>query len=402
MQQRATQFAESQHVVVLASIARSLINFRGPMLKALRDNGHRVTACAPDRNPKIEDNLRSIGIDFRRVNLERTGLNPVRDLGTLRVLYELLSELEADVFLAYTIKPVIYGSLAARWAGIDQRFAMITGLGYAFGESGLRRQALNRAAIELYRLGLAGSNRVFFQNPDDLALFEKLRIVNRRQAVLVNGSGVDLARFAPAPFCTDVPSFLLIARLIAEKGVVEYVKAAREVKKLYPSAIFRLAGALDGTPRAIPKEVLDGWQEEGLIEYLGLLEDVRPALAACNVYVLPSYYREGTPRTVLEAMAVGRPIITTDAPGCRETVRNGENGFLVPPRDAGALAEAMIRLAGDQELARLMGSRSLELVREKYDVHAVNAVILEAMGLDGSRLIPGRLEGLPSRPVAAQ
>lgn len=383
---RDSKGSGGKHVLVIAGIARSLTNFRGPLLEAMVASGHRVTACAPDENPTVRAALDAIGVRFRRVGLARAGLNPLLDLRTLGNLYQTIVETNPDVLLAYTIKPVIYGSLAGRWAGVRDRHALITGLGYAFGKRDIRRRLLGRAAVELYRASLAGSRTVFFQNPDDLELFRRLRIVDDEQAVLVNGSGVDLAHFEPVPIAAQVPSFLLIARLIEEKGVLDYVAAAREIKKRYPQATFRLAGALDSNPNSIRPEMLASWQREGLIEYLGRLDDVRPALAACSVYVLPSFYREGTPRSVLEAMATGRPIITTDAPGCRETTIDGQNGFLVPPRDVGALVEAMARFIESPALATSMGSRSLEVVREKYDVHAVNRVMLEAMGLSTARL----------------
>ena len=237
----------------------------------------------------------------------------------------------------------------------------------------------------LYALALRQARVVFFQNPDDEALFRRLGLVGSGQFVQrINGSGVKLSHYAPAPFPASPPvTFLMISRLLRDKGVVEYVEAARAVRATNPEARFRLLGGLDPNPSAIKKEELAAWQAEGIIEYLGTVQDVRPALAACHVYVLPSY-AEGTPRSVLEAMATGRPILTTDVPGCRETVNPGSNGVLVKARDAGALAEGMrgmIERAKSPGTLETMGQASRELAEQKFDVRAVNRVILDSMGL---------------------
>jgi glycosyltransferase involved in cell wall biosynthesis len=233
----------------------------------------------------------------------------------------------------------------------------------------------------LYRIGLKSASGVFFLNPDDLALFSKLDLIpDRVEKTLLNGIGVDLDWYQPCALPNE-PVFLLVARLLADKGLREYQRAAQRLKARYPSARFLLAGDLDSNPMCIRAAEMASWQADGAIEYLGHLDDVRPAFAAARVYVLPSY-REGTPRTVLEAMAMGRPIVTTDAPGCRETVVDGVNGFLVPVRDDVALETAMERFILDPSLAERMGRESLAIAREKYDVHKVNAVIMAAMGLE--------------------
>lgn len=370
----------AKKIVVLGSLPESLINFRGPLLRAMVERGHQVTACAPEAPEAVRQALGEIGADYRNVPLERTGLSPRRDLAALLALIRLFRELQPDVVFSYTIKPVIYGSLAARMAGVPCRISMVTGLGYAFSEaaSGMKQRLISMAARGLYRISLKGNHRVFFQNPDDRELFQELRIVARsEQAALVNGSGIDIEKFQPAPF-PDRPVFLLIARLLWDKGIREYVEAARLIKSQHPQAVFRLVGWIDQNPTALTAEELQSWIDEDVIEYLGQLDDVRPAIASSSVYVLPSY-REGTPRTVLEAMAMGRPIVTTDAPGCRETVEPGDNGFLVPVRDAPAIAEAMARFIDEPALIPRMGAASRRLTEVKYDVHRVNAVLLDAM-----------------------
>jgi glycosyltransferase involved in cell wall biosynthesis len=287
--------------------------------------------------------------------------------------------------LSYTIKPVIYGTLAAWLAGVPHRFALITGLGYAFQGCG-QRSRLQALVQRLYGLALARAQRVFFQNHDDLALFQERGILNpHTQVCVVNGSGVDLDSFAvrplPAAALAGSVRFLFIGRLLGDKGVREYAQAARLLKRSHPQVQCALVGWVDSNPNAITQAELDGWIADGSIEFLGRLADVRPAIEACSVYVLPSY-REGTPRTVLEAMAMGRPIVTTDAPGCRETVIDGENGFLVPVQDAVALAQAMARFIDEPALQTSMGIRSRLIAEVKYDVHKVNAVMLVGMGVE--------------------
>jgi glycosyltransferase involved in cell wall biosynthesis len=370
-----------KRIVVLASLAESLISFRGPLLHALVARGHEVITCAPEPSPAIVEKLGAAGVICRQIPLDRQGLTPRRDLTTLAALVLLLRKLQPDIVLSYTIKPVIYGMLAARLAGVPQRYAMITGVGYAFMGRSFKHRLTAAAALPLYRTSLAGAQRVFFQNPDDRALFERLRLIRRPEQVeMINGSGVDLEAFRPAPL-PEHPSFLLLARLLEDKGIREYAAAARIVRTRYPGVAFRLAGWFDDNPAALRRRELESWTAEGVIEFLGRLDDVRPAIAACAVYVLPSY-REGTPRTVLEAMAMGRPIITTDAPGCRESVRPDVNGYLVPVGDVRLLARAMERFLEQPELISTMGRASRELAVEKYDVHKVNAVILRAMGLE--------------------
>jgi glycosyltransferase involved in cell wall biosynthesis len=369
----------ARRVVICAGYSPSLLNFRGPLLRELVGGGHEVIACGPQATPELRKALSELGVIFREVPCDRAGLSVRRDLRQLRALMALFRSVEPDIVLNYTIKPVIYGSLAARLAGVPHIYSMITGVGYAFGE-GRGRRAVRTAASALLRLSLGSNRAVFFQNPDDRAMFEQLGLLGQRgRAILINGSGVDIEAYQPAPF-PDQLSFLMIGRLLADKGVREYVAAARLIRARYSDVRFRLVGPLDPNPSALRKEEIEDWVREGLIEYLGELQDVRPAIAATSVYVLPSY-REGTPRTVLEAMAMGRPAVTTDAPGCRETVLDGVNGYLVPVRDAEALAQALERFIQEPELVGQMGGESRRIVADKYDVHKVNRVILETMRL---------------------
>ena len=366
-------------VAVVGGFAPSLINFRGPLLRSLVESGHEVIAAAPHVSVEVWQALEALGSVCREVPMKRVGLSPLGDLRTLFSLLRLFREARPDVFLGYTIKPVIWGLLAARIARV-RRMAMITGLGYAFMEGGgLRQRLVLRLVCFLYRRALVGAHVVMFQNLDDRAEFEQRGLLpSSVEVVMINGSGVDTQHYAAAAL-PQAPVFLLLARLLGDKGIREYVAAVRILRTRYPQARFLLAGPLDSNPAAIGETELHQWQREGDIEYFGSLDDVRPALAQCRVYVLPSY-REGTPRSVLEAMSVGRPVITSDAPGCRETVEEGVNGFLLPVRDTDALARAMERFILEPELAERMGQESRRIAEEKYDVHKVNAVIMRAMG----------------------
>lgn len=375
-------------VLVIASLAESLVIFRGQLLTEMIRCGHEVFACAAARDtlfgPKSEQTkqlLAQIGVVFYEFPLERTGLNPLSDIVSLAALWNLVRRLQPDVVLTYTMKPVVYGSLAASAARVPHIFSMITGIGTGMRDNDGHQPLLSRLVPLLYRLGLWNNAGVLFQNPDDRDLFIHLRLIRPQTAItVVNGSGIDLQFYRQKDPVLSPVVFLLIARLLGDKGVREYAEAARLIKRRYPDAVFRLIGPFDNHPLAIPKQEVVQWQHDGIIEYIGSVTDVRPYIAAASVYVLPSY-REGTPRTVLEAMAMSRPIITTNAPGCRETVVSEENGFLVPTKDPIALSQAMERFILDPGLIPQMGRKSRQIAEEKYDVHKVNAAILQAMGL---------------------
>lgn len=370
-------------IVVIAGLAESLIRFRGELLDAMRANGHEVAAIAPEDDDSVRQRLAEKGIAYHVVPMARAGVNPWSDLLYLLRLSRCLREIKPDVVLAYTIKPVVYGLPASRLAGVKRSYALITGLGYAFTEikASFSRRVLNGVASGLYRLGLHFANGLFFQNPDDRQLFKDQGLFKETVPTwIVNGSGVDTDRFPVAPLPTHA-SFLFVGRLLRDKGVIEYVAAARTLKSTHPEATFHLVGPLDSNPSGINKNIVTGWVQEGIVQYHGAVSDVRPYIGASSVFVLPSY-REGTPRSVLEAMSCGRAIITTDAPGCRETVQDGVNGLLVRPGDSADLANAMARMADSSELREEMGLKSRELAVSKYNVHRVNAAMIEAMELN--------------------
>ena len=370
-------------IAVIGGFAPSLISFRGPLLRRLKALDHEVHALAPGHVPDVSPQLEAMGVDYHMFPLSRRGFNPLADLGTLLHLKQVLFRIKPDMVLSYTFKPVVYGSMAARmaWVGREKRvYGLITGLGYAFTEDGgIKRRLLFNIAKGMYRAGLKSCDGVMFQNPDDQGFFEKLGVLPEyARTTVVSGSGVDLNEFSPAPL-PERPVFLCLSRLLTAKGVGEYARAVLKLKAKYPEVSFCLAGPREEGADAIPEAEVRGWREGGL-EVLDRVDDVRPLIASSLVYVLPSY-REGTPRSVLEAMAMGRPVVTTDAPGCRETVIPEQNGFLVPPRDPDALATAMERFIIEPGLAVTMGAASRRLAEEKFDVDKVNDAMLSFMGL---------------------
>jgi glycosyltransferase involved in cell wall biosynthesis len=371
-------------IAVVSSFTRSLTNFRLELLKRLVEQGHRVTAFGPENDAATVAKLNEIGVDFVQIPMGRTGTNPVADVVTLLALVRHFHKLRPDVVLPYTMKPIIYGGIAARLTGVPRLYALVTGLGHVFADPNARgwNAVVRGVSVSLYRLALKQARRVFVYNDADEQDLNRYSIIkDAARIVHVPGSGVDLEHYFEAEFPPGPPVFLLIARLLRDKGIYEYVEASRQLARQYPGAKSHLLGQMEPHDSGISEAELQAWAKEGVVTYLGEVRDVRPHLAACSVFVLPSFYREGIPRSILEAMATGRPIITTESPGCRDTVIEGGNGFIVPPRNANALARAMERFLAEPELARRMGKRSRQLAAEKFDVHTVNRLLLRQMDL---------------------
>jgi glycosyltransferase involved in cell wall biosynthesis len=381
--------AQRLTIAIVCSYTVSLVNFRYRLLQTMVDNGHEVVAFGPEDDAPTIAALAAIGVRFVRIPMARAGLDPREDMRTLASLYRELRRLSPDLVLSYTMKPIVYGLLAARLAGVRRRHALVTGLGYVFSgdESNPRLPFIRRVATWLYRIALHGDGRVFVYNQADADDIKSGRMIrDLARIVAVPGSGIDLQRFAAAEVPQGAPVFLMIARLLREKGPRRIREAARRLRQRHPKARFQILGPQDPSPLAIPRDEIERWVAEGSVEYLGETADVRPYLAASTVFVLPSYYREGLPRSILEALATGRAVITADMPGCRDAIVPGENGYLVPPRDPEALATAMERYIVDPDLAATMGRRSQEIARARFDVEAVNRLLLKEMGLLTSTL----------------
>lgn len=367
-------------VYILGSFGPSLVLFRGNLIRDLLKMGFRVAVGAPNLTLKLRKQLTAMGAEVHETPMSRAGISIVDDLRYYFQLKAMLLRDNPDLLLTYTIKPNIWGALAARRAGV-RSIAMVTGLGYAFTDGSYRKSVKQRLvelfARSLYREATRHNYRVIFQNADDIADFVAAGCLeDKTKARLVSGSGVDMDHYSLVPL-PEHPTVLMIARLLRNKGVREFAEAAASLKVSFPEARFQLIGPFDEGPDSISRSELESWEAAGL-EYLGSVEDVRPAIAAARIYVLPSY-REGTPRSVLEAMAMGRPVITTDVPGCRETVEDEVTGLLVPKNDAASLAAAIARLLAAPALAARMGEAGFRRASQKYDVRKVNEDLIREM-----------------------
>lgn len=373
------------HSIAIISVqAFSLVNFRGLLIRALKDQGVSVYALAPDFDEELRSQLVELGATPIDYSLSRTGMNPLRDAVDVFRLSQLLKRSAPDVVLNCYIKPVIYGSIAAWLAGVPKRFSMIEGMGYVFLDGPesltLRRRALRWAVSRLYKFALGLNQKIFFLNQDDINQFVDEGIVIEKEVFRLDGIGLDLDYYNPVPSVMRPVTFILVARMLREKGIYDFIEAARQVRARYTAVRFLLVGGTDTNPGSLTESELCAWVGEGLVEWPGQVKDVRPWFAQASVFVLPSY-REGLPRCNLEAMAMGRPVITTDSIGCRETVQDGVNGFLVPVRDPEALSQAMMRFVESPDLIETMGQEGRRIAVERFDVHAINRQIMEVMGL---------------------
>ena len=347
---------------------RTAYNFRGDLIKRIISCGYEVIVTGPNRVgvEKIE----ALGARFVEIPMNKNVVNPKEDLKYQKALCELFKKEKPDVVLGYTSKPVIYGSIAAKKAGVPHKVAMITGLGYAFTAQTKKAKAIRAVMSVLYKKALNCADTVIFQNPDDREQFVSSGLVKSEKCRVVNGSGVNTNRFSVADY-PDKITFFMLSRVMYSKGIREYLRACELVKEKHPEVRFMLLGACENIQDSLSKEDLAPYVEKGIIEHFGETDRVEDYYKQCSVYVLPSY-REGTPRTVLEAMSMGRAIITTDAPGCRETVIDGKTGFLVPVKNAEAVAEKMTEFIENPELIKTLGAASAEYAREKFSVDKVN------------------------------
>ncbi len=363
-------------VALVVNTSWNIWNFRAGLVRALQAAGHEVLAIAPpdDYSARLETEL---GCRFVPILMENKGTNPAKDAQLTRRFYRIYKRERPDVVLHYTIKPNIYGTLAARLAGVPS-INNVSGLGTVF----LIRNMVSRVALGLYRVAFRFPSKVFFQNDDDRQLFVRHKLVRAEIAGLLPGSGVDTARFRPAAaFVRNAPFvFLMVARVLYEKGIEEYFEAAKLVRQAVPGTRVQLLGALDEAGGVgVPRATFEAWLHAGDIEYLGRSDDVAAHLHRADCVVLPSY-REGTPKTLLEAAACGKPLVTTDVPGCRDTVEDGHNGYLCQVRSGPDLAAKMLRMvrlpaAGLQQ----MGRASRRLAETKFDEKLVLTQYLQAV-----------------------
>jgi glycosyltransferase involved in cell wall biosynthesis len=363
-------------LVLAANDGWNIANYRKGLIAALQGAGYDICVVAPD-GPHAED-IRRMGVEFEPVAMSPRGTSPLADLRLLRDYAKLLRRIRPAAFLGFTAKPNIYGSIAARLAGVPA-INNISGLGTVFASSSW----LTAVVANLYRVALRRSARVFFQNRDDRALFERRGLVRRRQSDLLPGSGVDLSHFMPseAPRGNRAFTFLLAARLLWQKGVGEFVEAARRLRSERPDVRFQILGIVEPeSSSAVSIDQLGHWQNEGVIDILGSATDVRPAYAGADCIVLPSYYREGVPRVLLEASAMAVPVITTDMPGCREAVEDGVTGYLCQPRSVELLIDAMMRMLDLPAAERTrMGAAARAKMERDFDETLVHRAYLDAL-----------------------
>lgn len=352
---------------------RTAYNFRGDLVKKIIDQGYEVVITGP--NQDNVDKIFELGAKFVEIPMNKNGVNPLKDLSYMNSLRKLFKKEKPDVILGYTSKPVIYGSIAGKLAGVKHKAAMVTGAGYAFTAKTKKAKIIKLIMSILYKIGFMCADTVIFQNTDDKEQFIHEHLVKSSKCQVVNGSGVNMEKFSVAPYPENI-TFFMLSRVMYSKGIREYLEACEIVKEKYPNVRCMLLGACEGIQDSLSQEDLNTYIDKGIIEHFGETDTVSDYYKQCSVYVLPSY-REGTPRTVLEAMAMGRAIITTDAPGCRETVIDGETGFLVPVKDSTAVAEKMIEFIEKPELVETMGRASLQYCKDKFEVNKVNKDMLK-------------------------
>ncbi len=368
-------------IAIISSQAYSLTNFRGALIRDLVNSGVQVFVLAPDINAEIWGELEEIGAKPVHITLSRVGLNPVRDLWDTLSLIAVIRRLRPDVTLTYLIKPVIYGTVAAYFAGVRRRIALIEGLGYVYTSSDvqlrLRKRALRFIVSFLYKIALKLADRVLFLNNDDIREFVGARLVAPGKVIHIDGIGIDLNYWEEKPPFLEPVTFVMVARILREKGVLEFVEAARTLKAKYPALKFVLLGSVDLNPSSLSLEEVEAWVDEGVLMWPGHV-DVKPWLIRSSVFVLPSF-REGMPRSTQEAMAVGRAVITTNVPGCRDTVENGVNGFLIEAKNSIQLAAAMMKFIDYPSKIVAMGRESRKMAESRFDERQINKKFIEIL-----------------------
>jgi glycosyltransferase involved in cell wall biosynthesis len=371
-------------IALISTKVRDHIGFRGALIQSLAGKGVKVYALASDYDDDSRSEIIRLGAEPVDISMVRTGMNPLIDIRDTRRLAKVLKRIAPDVLLCSFIKPVIYGMIAGWIADVPHRVAMIEGLGYVYTDDGIgpnRNKMLLRVIVSaLYRFALRRAHRAVFLNLDDLTDFSNWKIVDTNKSTVLGGIGVDLGEWPFVPPVMEPVRFLFVARLLREKGIEQFLDAARRVKKRYPATEFVVLGDLDANPGGIQAIQVQKWVDSRVGEWPGYVA-VPPWMKRSSIFVLPSYYREGVPRSTQEAMAMGRPIITTDTPGCRDTVVDGINGFVVPVRDDKALADAMMRFIEQPNLIASMGRESRRLAEERFNVHTVNQRLMEILGV---------------------
>lgn len=356
-------------IVLFANTDWYLYNYRMPLAQELRKRGHEVVLMSPRGD--YAQYLEKEGLRWITFPFTRQGKNPFAELKTIWRLKKVYQTEKPDVVHHFTIKCVLYGSIAGRMAGVRRIINAVPGLGYIFINKGFSAYLLREMVKLFYKFALTGTT-VIFQNPDDQSLFVNERIVKNGQHYLIKGSGVDMSRFTPQPEAAGIPTVVLPARLLWSKGIKEFVKAGIALRDKGVQARFVLAGKGDpGNPEAVADSQLETWQQQGVVEWWKWTDDILSIYQRAHIVCLPSYYGEGVPRTLIEACACGRPVVATDMPGCREVVRHGENGYLVKPHQIEELADALRNLIENTKLRLEMGQRGRQIVENDFSLEKV-------------------------------
>lgn len=354
---------------------------RKELIRKLQKKGHEVVYIGKELNEELNSDFEQLNVKFHSISMERETVNPLRELISLFKTQKKLKEESIEAMVIYGIRLFPLMVIAAKIARVKKIFCVVNGSGRLFKMKGKKSMLVKLISYPMLFLSFNLANLTFFQNKDDLELMKKKKLIfNERKYELVNGSGVNLEKFAFQEL-EEKPIFSMISRLTGSKGVNEYIQAAVKVKKKYPEAIFNLIGPMDDSDKSIDKKQMQDAINQGIISFTSKVKDVRPYIKKTRFFVLPSYYPEGVPRSILEAMAMGRPILTTTSPGCKETVVNGANGFLVPPRDAEALAERMIWFVDNEAAVEKMSKESRIICEDKFDVNKINEQMIKVMDL---------------------
>lgn len=370
----------SKNILIMSGSGDTFVWFRLELLAAFQKKGYTVYALAPEISSKSKEILQGKGIKFIKIKLDRKSFNIINFIESCLELSKIYSELKPQIVLSYMHKSILASSIVSLLHPKIKIFCIITGLGHLFERQSFKYRSLQKIFSIFFIIAFKRASKVFFQNPDDQLLFVNKRLINMGKSCLIPGSGVNTDKF-PNQVLPNAPIFLTMGRFLESKGLREYAMAAKEMKTLFPNSRFLLYGYHDSHDDSISEnEIKNLWQKEFGVEYMGFAENPFKAISQCSVFVLLSY-REGVPRTVLEAMSMGRPIITTDAPGCRETIKNASNGFLVPIKDVKYTVDAMKKLC-DKRMRKEMGAYSRQIALNYFDVSIVNKIILENIFLD--------------------
>lgn len=363
-------------ILITTVLTEAFYKSRQELILELLKIGYEVILVGPENDPKVKEIFNTPKVTYYQTNIERTGLNFFQDIKTIMSIIQIIKKEKPTITYSFGgAKAVIYTAIASDFCKVRKKYSMVNGLGSIYRGTGIKNRIVKFIMNILFRYSLKRVDGVLFQNRDDLNVFSELKLVNINRTLIVNGSGVNLSKFPYSEPTTKNLTFLFVGRLLKDKGIYEFIELAKKFKNSPKDIKFVIVGGFDTNPTSVKEHEMNKWVKEGLVKYVGKVNNVVDYYKNCSVFILPSYH-EGTPRTSLEAMAVGRPIITTDAPGCRETVINGKNGFMVPIRDVDSLIDKVEYFIDNPNMVKVMGLESHHLAKDKYDVKKVNHSIL--------------------------